>query len=141
MVPLALLVGRKEFWWLSYLDFQRVGVIRTRREVGVDFGSAAEGPVVGDLVVKAEAIPVARAIGAAGHPTCGRGSFRDPAPNAQTCNSAQQPRGKCSKPQNQRQRIFSVGLTRSRITTFNKNHATRDRRKWVGDLSLISSLQ
>lgn len=92
MVPLALLMGEKESWWLPYLDFQRVGVVRTGSEVGVDFGSAAEGAVVGDLVVKAEAVPVARAIRAAGHPTWERDSFRHPCtkcPDMQLCTATQ----------------------------------------------------
>lgn len=75
---LALLVGRKESWWLPYLDFQRVGVVGAGGEVGVDFGSATEGPVVGHIILQPQAVPVARAIRAAGHPTWQRGSVRHP---------------------------------------------------------------
>lgn len=92
MVPLALLVGQKESWWLSYLDFQRVSVVRAGCEVGVHFGPAAEGAVVGHLVVQAEAVPVAGAIRAAGHPTWERGSLRHPCtkcPDMQLCTAAQ----------------------------------------------------
>lgn len=60
---------KEKSWWLSYLNFQRVRVIRTWREVGVHFGSAAEWPTVRDFIIKPEAIPVACSIRAAGHPT------------------------------------------------------------------------
>jgi len=63
--------------WYSYLDFQRVSVIRTWCEVSVNFGSTAEGPTVRDFVIKPEAVPVARSIWAAGHPTLKRVKLRD----------------------------------------------------------------
>lgn len=85
-------VSGKEGGLVSYLDFQGVSVIGAGCEVGVHFGSAAEGAVVGHLVLQAQAVPVAGAIGAAGHPTCERGSVRDPCtecPDMQLCTAAQ----------------------------------------------------
>lgn len=90
--PLEPLVGKKEGWCLSYLDFQGVSVIGAGCEVGVHFGSAAEGAIVGHLVLEAQAVPVAGAIGAAGHPTWERGSLRHPCtkcPDMQLCTAAQ----------------------------------------------------
>lgn len=96
---------KEKSWWLSYLNFQRVCIIRTWCEVSVHFGSATERPTVRDFIIEPEAIPVACSIGAAGHSTLKRFKWklRSPALTVQTFHFVCQQRGRFLKAQNHKE--------------------------------------